>query len=310
MAYLLLILTTLFWAGNFVLARGVHDIIPPVTLAFWRWGLAMIIFLPFSIRPLIRHKESILAHWKFLALLSVLSVTNFNMFVYIALQSTTVINSALIQSFTPMMIVFLSWVGFRERITLRQGSGVLLSFCGLLWIISRGDSSVLLTLRFSTGDLWAVAACVSWAIYSVLLRLRPQDISQAALLEILIIFGTIFLFPFYIWELSTKPVMQISTVTLGSILYVAIFPSVLSYLFWNKAVSMIGANKSGIFVNLMPVFSIALAFVFIGERFSGFHLFGIVLIFSGIVLTTYGKVKSAYKGSVKCLKFEVPKCKV
>lgn len=291
MAYLLLVLTVLFWAGNFVLARGIHDIIPPVTLAFWRWSLAVLIFLPFSLRPLVNQWNVIRAHWKLLSVLSILGVTNFNTFIYIALQTTTAINTALVQSFTPVFIVFLSWVLFRERISIRQGFGVLASFFGLLWIISRGKPGVLLSLRFSTGDLWAVSACFSWAVYSVLLRRKPPGVSQAALLETLMILGTVFLVPFFLWEVASKPAMPMTATTFGSILYVAVFPSVLSYFFWNKAVSMVGANRSGIFVHLMPVFSILLAYIFLGERLDFHHLIGILFIFSGIVLTTQGRQK-------------------
>lgn len=293
MAYLLLILTVLFWAGNFVLARGVHDIIPPVTLAFWRWSLAVLIFLPFSIRSLVDQWKVIRAHWKLLSVFSILSVTNYNTFIYIALQSTTAINTALVQSFIPVFIVFLSWVIFRERINIRQGFGVLLSFCGLLWILSYGKPAALLSLAFSTGDLWAVSACISWAVYSVLLKLRPQGVNPAALLEALMILGTVFLIPFFLWELTTAPAMPLSATTLGSIIYVAVFPSVLSYFFWNKAVAMVGANKSGIFLHLMPVFSIMLAFILLGERLKGYHLIGILFIFCGIVLTTLGRPKKA-----------------
>ena len=292
MAYLLLVLTVLFWAGNFVLARGIHDMIPPITLAFCRWGLALLIFLPFSVRSLINQWTVIRAHWKLLAVFSILGITNFNTFVYIALQSTTAINTALVQSFTPVFIVFLSWVIFRERIRIHQGLGVLLSFVGLLWILSRGNATVLWSLRFSSGDLWAVSACISWALYSVLLKLRPRDMTPSAFLESIMILGTIFLIPFFLYELAAKPLMRLTAATLGGIFYVAVFPSVLSYFFWNKAVQMVGANKSGIFVHLMPVFSIMLAWLFLGERLVVYHLIGILLIFSGIVLTTMGRVKN------------------
>jgi drug/metabolite transporter (DMT)-like permease len=286
MAYLLLVLTVLFWSGNFVLGRSVNDIIPPISLAFWRWFGAFIILLPFGIKPLFSQRQWIGRHWKLLAFMGLLSVTNFSIFIYFALQSTPVVNTVLVNSFQPILIVMASWIGFRDKIRLLQGVGIMVSLTGLMWILSRGNPYFLLSFRFSSGDLWTLSAGISWAIYSVMLRGHPQDIDPISFLAILIVFGTLFLAPLYIWEIQTGARIQFSLRALGSIAYVAIFPSILSYLFWNKAVSMVGANKAGIFIHLMPVFSVILAFLLLGERFEHYHWPGISLIFGGIVLTT------------------------
>jgi drug/metabolite transporter (DMT)-like permease len=287
MAYLLLVLTVLFWSGNFVLGRSVNDIIPPISLAFWRWAGALIILLPFGIKPLLGQRQLIRRRWKLLAFMGLLSVTNFSIFIYFALHSTTVVNTVLVNSFQPILIVFASWIGYRDRIAPLQGIGIIVSLTGLMWILSRGNPSILLSFRFSGGDLWTLSAGISWAIYSVMLRGHPQNIDPMGFLAILIIFGTIFLTPLYIWEIQSGARIHFSLKAFGSIVYVAIFPSILSYLFWNKAVSIVGANKAGIFIHLMPVFSAILAFVLLGERFELYHLPGIVLIFSGIFLTTF-----------------------
>jgi drug/metabolite transporter (DMT)-like permease len=292
MAYILLVLTVLFWSGNFVLGRSVNDIIPPISLAFWRWAGAFIILLPFAIKPLLDQRQWIRHHWKRLAFMGLLSVTNFSIFIYFALHSTTVVNTVLVNSFQPILIVFASWIGYRDKITLQQGLGIIVSLTGLIWILSRGNPSILLSFRFSSGDLWTLSAGISWAIYSVMLRGHPHNIDPIALLAILIVFGTIFLTPLYIWEIQTGASIQFSLKAFGSIVYVAIFPSILSYLFWNKAVSIVGANKAGIFIHLMPVFSVFLAFVLLGERFELYHLPGIVLIFSGIFLTTLNTMRN------------------
>ena len=291
MAYLLLILAVLFWSGNFVLGRSVNNVIPPISLAFWRWIGAFIILLPFAVKPLLDQRQLIKGHWKVFAFMGLLSVTNFSIFIYLALHSTTVVNTAVVNSFQPILIVLASWIGYRDKITLQQGIGIIVSLTGLIWIIARGNPSNLFSLRFSSGDLWTLSAGISWAIYSVMLRGHPRVIDPIGFLAVLIVFGTLFLTPLYIWEMHTGARFQFSLKAFGSIAYVAVFPSILSYLFWNKAVSIVGANKAGIFIHLIPVFSVFLAFVLLGERFESYHLPGIVLIFTGIFMTTSSKMR-------------------
>ncbi|MGB8424706.1 MAG: DMT family transporter, partial [Desulfobacterales bacterium] len=163
MPYVLLTLTVLFWSGNFVIGRGIHAEVPPISLAFWRWFTALVLLLPFALPAMVRQRDLIGRHWKLLCLLAILSVTNFNTFIYLALQSNTVINTVLINSLTPVFIVFVSWIGFREKISVLQGLGGLMSFAGLIWIITRGQPALLFTVRFSRGDLWTLAAALSWA---------------------------------------------------------------------------------------------------------------------------------------------------
>jgi drug/metabolite transporter (DMT)-like permease len=286
MAYLLLILATLFWSGNFVLGRGVHEIIPPVALAFWRWAGALVILMPFAIRGAIRQRREIRKNIGILTILGILSVTNFNTFIYNALRTTTAINAFLVNSITPIFIVLISWIGFNDRITYRQTVGVILSLIGLFWIVTQGQLEVLLTVKFSAGDLWTLAAALSWAFYTVLLRKRPKHIDPIPFLTILVLLGLIFLSPIYLWEIRSGASFQWSIPVLASIGYVALFPSVIAYVFWNNSVAVVGANKAGIFMHLMPVFGIILAFIFLGETLAVYHLVGMILIFLGIFLTT------------------------
>ena len=286
MPYLLLTLTVLFWSGNFVLGRGVNDVIPPVSLAFWRWVGAFMVLLPFAIRPLIRDWKTIRNHMAILTILAVLSVTIFNTFIYLALQSTPVANTVLVNAMTPVFIVFISWIGFQDSLKPIQGVGVAISLTGLLWMLSRGNLAALLHTRFSAGDLWTLAAAMSWALYTTLLRKRPPGLHPVAFLATTMGIGILFLTPAYIWELQTGAHFNLTPATLFSIVYVAVFPSVLSFLFWNWSVGIVGATKAGVFVYLMPVFSIALAYGFLGEGLQAYHIFGIILIFSGIYLTT------------------------
>ena len=286
MPYLLLTLAPLFWAGNFVVARGIHDIVPPLSLAFWRWVLALAIYLLLFGRPLWQKRALVKNHWKLTAVLGLTSVTGFSIFIYLALHATTVINTALVNSFYPVMIVVLSWSLFGDRVTLRQAAGILISLAGLLWILSKGRPAMLLGLQFSAGDLYTLAAGINWAVYSVLLRKKPPGLDHFTFLGAIMIWGTLFLIPFYLAGLMAGQGFALSAPAVSGILYVAVFPSILAYLCWNRGVETVGANIAGIFVHLIPVFAILLAVVLLDEMLQGFQLVGMVLIFTGILLTT------------------------
>ncbi len=286
MPYILLTLAPFFWAGNFVVARGIHEIVPPMSLAFWRWALALAIFLLLFGRSLLQKRALLLVHWKLLAVLGLTSVTNFSIFIYYALQATTVVNTALVNSFYPILIVVFSWIGFKDRVTWRQAAGIFISLAGLLWILSRGRPEMLLGLHFSTGDLYTLAAGVNWALYSVLLRKKPADLDHFVFLGAIMLFGTLFLSPFYLASILAGQGFAVSASAIGGIVYVAVCPSILSFLCWNRGVEKVGANRAGIFVHLIPVFAIVLAFVLLGERLNIYHIVGMILIFSGIFLTS------------------------
>lgn len=292
MPYLLLTLTVLFWSGNFILGRGVHDAIPPIALCFWRWAIALMIILPFAIKPLKSQLGLIRSHWKIISLLAIFSVTIFNSFIYLALHSTLAVNAILVNAMTPIFIVLFSWIGFKDRITILQTFGVIISFFGLLWIISNGNLGNLMPVQFARGDLWTLFAAVSWALYTILLRKKPDKLNPICFLASIIVIGLLFLFPFYLWEIHTGAIIKLTMTSVISVLYVAIFPSVLAYMFWNKAVEIIGATKAGIFIHLMPVFGAIMAYIFLGERLRSYHIAGICLIFSGIYLTTIHKKRT------------------
>ncbi len=284
--YILLTLTVLFWSGNFVLGRGIRELIPPVSLNFWRWTGALLILLPFGLPGLRRQWGLVRRHWRFILLMGIPSVTLFNAFIYQALQTTTTTNTVLVNAMVPIFIVVLDRAIFGVRLAGRQALGVLTSLGGLVFIVSRGDPAMLLSLRFSAGDLWTLAAGVSWALYTVFLRKRPGDLEPLVFLTALIMAGLMVLAPFYLWEFYATGGFPLGWPSLGSLAYVALFPSVLSYIFYNRGVAMVGPGRAGIFFHLMPVFAIMLAFFFLGERLAGFHLIGMGLIFSGIALTT------------------------
>lgn len=285
-AYVLLTLTVLFWSGNFVVGRGIQGTVPPITLAFWRWLVAFCILLPFALRPMLRQRDLLLRHWKILALLGVLGVGTFNTLVYIGLASTTATNGVLLNSAIPVLIVLISWLFMGHRVSRLQVLGIVLSLAGVVTIIVKGDLSGLLRLQFTMGDLWVFVATVSWAAYTVLLRKRPAGLSSLAFLGTTVAVGLLFNLPLFLGELATGARMEIRLASFAAIAYIGVFPSVLAYLFWNRAVAEVGPNKSGMFVHLMPVFGTLLAIALLGEAFHFHHAIGFALIILGIVLAT------------------------
>jgi drug/metabolite transporter (DMT)-like permease len=283
--YLLLILAALFWSGNFVLGRAVRADVPPIGLAFWRWCGGSILVLGFAWPYLKRDWGLIWQHWKIILLLSVLGVATFNTLVYTGLQYTTAINALLMQSAMPVLIVLMSYFFFGETVTAIQGVGIMLSLMGVLTIIGQGRLEVLTSLSLNRGDLLVFIAVALYAAYSALLRRRPS-IHPLSFIAATFIAGTVILLPFYLWENGTGRVMSIDGVTLLTVGYVAIFPSILAYLCYNRGVELAGANRAGLFVHLMPVFGSIMAILLLSERFGWFHGVGIMLILGGILLAT------------------------
>ncbi len=288
--YLLLVLATLFWSGNFVLGRAVRADVPPIGLAFWRWTGGSILIISFAWPYLKRDWPLVRRHWKFVLLLAALGVTLFNTLVYTGLQFTTAINALLMQSTMPVLIVLMSYLFYRETVTPVQIVGVMLSLAGVLAIVGQGDLTVLPGLSLNLGDLLIFIAVAGYAAYSALLRQRPP-LHPLSLIAATFIAGAVALLPFYLWEHATGRMVSFDGVTLLTISYVAIFPSILAYLCFNRGVELAGANQAGLFIHLMPVFGSIMAILFLGERFQWFHGFGILLILLGILLATRPKQK-------------------
>lgn len=283
--YLLLVLAPLFWSGNVVLGRAIRLDVPPIGLAFWRWTGATLIIIGFAWPHLKRDWPTIRQHWRPILLLSILGITVFNTLLYLGLQFTTAVNGALMQSLMPIIIVLISFLIFGEHVTGRQTLGILLSLVGTLTIIAQGNVQRLTTLSLNQGDLLVLIATICYAGYSALLRKRPP-LHPLSFIGITFIWGTLVLSPFYLWENLTGRVMALDTVTLLSVGYVAIFPSILAYLCYNRGVELAGANRAGLFIHLVPMFGSLLAILLLGETFRWFHGVGICLILAGIMLAT------------------------
>jgi len=281
--YLILSVAPLCWAGNIVLARGVADIIPPVAFAFWRWTLASVLILPFTLRQLALDWPEITRRWKMLFGLAILGISSFNTLLYTAVHTTTAINGALIQTTMPAVIVLLSLVLYREKVSRRQMTGVLLCLLGAGLIVLRGELRTLLNLSFVQGDLLMMIAVILYGLYSALLRRRPP-IHPLSILATTFFLGSAGLLPVYLAELAFVGPFSLSRDIALSILYVALFPSIVAYFCWNKGVDRVGPNRAGLFINLIPVFASFLSVWLLGESIQFFHIGGMALIAGGMAL--------------------------
>ena len=286
--YLILSVAPLCWAGNIVLARGMADLIPPVAFAFWRWTLAFVLILPFSLRPLAQDRREIARRWKMLLLLALLGISSFNTLLYTAVHTTTAINGALIQSTMPAVIVLLSLLLYREKVATRQMGGVVLCILGACLIVLRGDLKTLLAMSFVQGDLLMIIAVSAYGLYSTMLRRRPA-IHPLSFLAATFALGAAGLFPVYLAELAITGPVAFSREIILSILYVAIFPSIAAYFCWNKGVDLVGPNRAGLFINLIPAFASLLSVWLLGESIQNYHIGGMGLVAGGMSLFYYPK---------------------
>ncbi len=281
--YLLLLVPPLCWGGNAVVARGVADLIPPVSLAFWRWVIAFLILLPFTMGRVKRDWRQALESWRWLLILSFLGVACFNSLLYTAAHTTTAINVSLMQTLMPAMIILISWVVFRDKISVIQMAGVAVSMVGACILVVHGQWKVLFSMELVKGDVLMLIAVFIYALYSALFRKRPA-IDPLSVLVLTFGLGALMLLPVYIWELVTLGGFSLSLASLASILYVALFPSIIAYFCWNRGIELIGANRAGLYMYLVPVFASIMAIIFLGEKLHPYHFAGMALIISGMVL--------------------------
>ncbi len=281
--YVLLAIAPLCWAGNIVLARGVVDIIPPVSLAFWRWTVASLLLWPFAHPHAKRDWPLFVRHWKMMLFLSLVGISGFNTLLYMAVHTTTAINGALIQTTMPAVIILISLLAFQEKVSRLQNLGVGLCIIGAGLVGLRGQLSTILEMSFVRGDLLMLVAVLLYALYSAFLQRRPS-IHPFSFLMYTFTLGALGLLPLYLLELRFSPAFALSFEVAASVLYVAVFPSIVAFFCWNRGVELIGANRAGLFINLIPVFASILAIVWLGESLRAFHLIGMLLIFTGMVL--------------------------
>jgi drug/metabolite transporter (DMT)-like permease len=279
--YLLLGFTALFWAGNAIVGRVAAGHIPPVTLSFVRWGLAFLTILPFAWSHVRRDWPQIRSRLGLMIVLSITGVSAFNTLQYWALEHTQALNTLLLQSAVPLFVAVWSLILLGVRLTIAQGFGVVLSLAGVLTILLHGDLTALAGIRFNKGDVIFIVALVIFGFYSVLSLKRPA-IHGLSFVAFTFGCGAACLIPLWIWELWSHPVMALDAANLLSLFYVAIFPSTLAYLCFNRGVQLIGANRAAPFFHVVPVFGAAMAIAFLGERLQPFHVIGFGLVLIGV----------------------------
>lgn len=281
----LLVLTNLFWAASMIVARAVHELVPPVALAFWRWAIALGLVLPFAWPHLRRDWPILLRNWVLMLVLGSFGIGAYNTFTYFGLQTTTALNALLMQSATPLVILLCSFLLFRERPSFVQVTAVLVSLLGVLVIAAHGSFPALFGLSLNRGDALILLGIAIYSVYAVLLRRRPV-VHPMSFLGATFAVGTMNLLPFYLWERESGAVLDAKPEALLAIAFLGVFPAFVAYLFFNRGVELIGANRAGHFIHLIPVFGSLLAVVALGEAFLAYHFAGILLIGAGIVLAT------------------------
>tara|TARA_B100001057_G_scaffold147075_1_gene147060 strand:- start:1074 stop:1967 length:894 start_codon:yes stop_codon:yes gene_type:complete len=285
-AYIMLVCATLFWAGNFMIGKFAFITnIPPMSLVFYRWSLVWLILLPFTFKEIIKSKEVILKNLPLLLFLSLTSVGLFNSFTYLSLVYTQVINSSLFNTAIPAIIILLCFLFKIEKTNKYQILGLLISILGILSIITKLDLEIIRSLNFNKGDLIMIGGVVSWGLYSSFLKKKKFTLPLLTLVHVLCSLGLIFIFPQFIYEYSQGQRIDFSVDLFYILIFLALFPSIGSYYCWAGAVSIIGANRAGIFLSLIPLFSTLMAIYFYNEHFQFFHLIGAILIILGLFLS-------------------------
>lgn len=286
--YILLLLATCIWGGNFVAGKALVLHIPPITLAALRWCIAGLCLLPFFGKETWKLRASFLRKWKIVVFLSVTGVAGFNTLTYVAVQYTGSINASLMNSATPIIVVILTWLVMRERFAWSALPGILISMAGVSWIISRGSLTALLHLSFNKGDLLMLVAVLCWALYSVGMKKVGASFPSSPLLFAQVVVALVLLVPlsFVEWAVISPQISWNSTLISG-ILYIGIFASIVAFLSWNRAIELIGPQRCAGFLNFIPMFSAIFATAFTGESLKLYHLIGAVWIVIGVYLTNY-----------------------
>ena len=281
----LAILATLIWSGNFIIARALNGKIPPFSLSFYRWLIASLIVLPFAIKQFSSQWKLVKRSWPYFLCASLFGIALFNSLVYIAAHFTSAINLALIgTTSSPIMAIILARIFLKEKIGWMKMAGMILCSLGVLFLLLKGNFQNLLSLHFSTGDLWSLLAAFSFAVYNTLVKKKPAGVSAVNFLFVVFSLGTLLLFPFYLWELNHYPAVVLSGELIFSVLYVGIGASVICFFIWNIAISKLGAGRTALFGNLIPVFSSIEAAIILHEDFTWVHIASMAIIFAGLLL--------------------------
>lgn len=282
----LLILATVLWGGNFVIGRAVASDIAPITLAFYRWCVALLVLAPIAFNGWRTHLQTFRRHWKVVLTLALTGVAGFNTLVYIGLHDTTSINASLMNSSTPIIIYLLAFFALRERLTRTQIIGTIVSLAGVIFILTGGSLDSLRAFHFNKGDIIVLIAIVCWSVYSLLIKQYAGILPGLPTFFMTIIVGIVLLLPFFIYEtVTTAHTITWNAPSISAILYVGCFASIVAFLSWNKGVVKLGASRASIYLNFIPVFSALFAVLFIGEALHIFQIVGGLAVVAGVFIT-------------------------
>lgn len=287
--YLFALLATAFWSVNFIIARGLSDEISPISIAFYRWLVATLAFIPFTFRSVRRDLPIIKKHFLYICISSILGISLFNTFIYLAGHSTSAINMSMIAITAPVFIVVFSRIFLKDKISIRQILGIFIVFIGAVLLITKGDFSAIIEIKPARGDLWMLLAAMVFAAYSILVKLKPAELKLLPFQQSLFTLGTLFLLPFFVFDKLSPGVEVFSGRNIIAILYAGIFASLIGFLLWNKAITLVGPVKTAMIYYSLPLFSSLLATLFLAEEIHLYHIFCLVLIVSGILITTLKK---------------------
>ena len=280
--HVLLALTSLFWAGHWIVARAVHPHVSPVSLAFWRWAAAIAFLMPLALPLLLREWPAVRAAWRPVLFFGTCGTVLYNAVGYVGIKQTTATNAVLFQSVTPALIPLIAFLIFRERIRVRTILGLTLSLLGVLAIVLRLEPRALLTLGANPGDLWLLANVALWALYTACLRWKPGNLSPLAFMLAVMLAGMLTGLPATLVDYAAGGRFEPTWGSVLGTLYLGLFPSVICYVMWNRGVAEVGPARAGVYLHLIPLFGALMAVALLGEELHLYHLVGIALILLGI----------------------------
>jgi drug/metabolite transporter (DMT)-like permease len=282
------ILAAFIWSGNFIVARAVNKDIPPISLNFYRWLTASIIIFPFAIKQFKAEWKIVQQSWHYLFWISLTGISLFNTFVYVGAHHTSAINLALIgTTSSPILSILFARIFLKEKIGLLKMIGLFLCIAGVLFLLAKGEFKNLIHLHFGTGDLWVLLAAFCFSVYNTMAKKKPITISPVNFLFVIFSLGTLLIFPFFLWEMNTTAPIKWNSNLFIAILYLGLGASVICFLIWNIAIRNLGAGRTALFGNLIPIFSSIEAAIFLHEDFTQVHIISMVIVFAGILLANW-----------------------
>lgn len=290
--YILAILAVIIWSGNFVAAIFLVDF-TPIEISFYRWLVTFIVLTPFCIKKLIKNIKYLKGRWIKVIIISILGVTVFNTFVYLAAHTSNATNMSLLATLSPIVMAIISRIVWKTKLTIHQKLGLLVVIVGVVILITKGSIEVLMSLKFAIGDLYMLFAVILFAVYTLTIKIRPKEISQSAFFYLMVIIGLIPLLAAMIFTYASNNAHALDTKSALILIYVGVFPSALGFILWNMAIAKIGAIKGGIIYDSIPFFSSLEAVILLHENLLISQVVGGLLILAGIIYSTVGdKIKN------------------